>query len=101
MPSRRACLGSLGLPAAAALTGLPLAPAFSTSRARALADELARHPASPGEMASDEAVWAEVDRAFTVDRSLANLNNGGVSPSPAWVQDAMKRHLDFSNNAPA
>jgi isopenicillin-N epimerase len=101
MPSRRAFLGSLGLPAAAALTGLPLAPAFAASRARALAEDLARHPASPGEMASDEAVWAEVARAFTVDRSLVNLNNGGVSPSPAWVQDAMKRHLDFSNNAPA
>lgn len=39
-------------------------------------------------------------QAFTVDRSLVNLNNGGVSPSPAWVQEAMKRHLDYSNTAP-
>lgn len=35
-----------------------------------------------------------------MDRSLVNLNNGGVSPSPAWVQEAMKRHLDYSNTAP-
>ena len=48
----------------------------------------------------DEPFWAEVQRAFTVDRSLVNLNNGGVSPSPAYVQEAMKRHLDFSNQAP-
>ncbi|MHC4134962.1 MAG: aminotransferase class V-fold PLP-dependent enzyme [Planctomycetota bacterium] len=49
---------------------------------------------------TDEDFWFEVGRAFTVDRSLVNLNNGGVSPSPRWVQDAMKRHLDYSNEAP-
>ncbi|MEK6253285.1 MAG: aminotransferase class V-fold PLP-dependent enzyme, partial [Gemmatimonadales bacterium] len=42
----------------------------------------------------------EVARAFTVDRSLVNLNNGGVSPAPGYVQEAMKRHLDYSNEAP-
>jgi selenocysteine lyase/cysteine desulfurase len=35
-----------------------------------------------------------------MDRSIVNLNNGGVSPSPAVVQEAMKRHLDYSNTAP-
>jgi isopenicillin-N epimerase len=35
-----------------------------------------------------------------VDRSLINLNNGGVSPAPELVQQALKRHLDFSNTAP-
>lgn len=100
MPTRRTFLASLGLPAAAALGGVPLAP-FLTPRARGLAAELASHPASPEAMARDEGIWAEVARAFTVDRSLVNLNNGGVSPSPAWVQEAMKHHLDFSNKAPA
>jgi selenocysteine lyase/cysteine desulfurase len=61
---------------------------------------LAAHPGSPQETASDERFWAEVQRAFTVDRTLVNLNNGGVSPSPAYVQDAMKKHLDLSNKAP-
>ena len=51
-------------------------------------------------LADDKDFWFQVGRAFTVDRSLINLNNGGVSPSPAWVQDAMKRHLDYSNKAP-
>ena len=53
-----------------------------------------------GGRAGDEDFWFEVGQAFTVDRSLVNLNNGGVSPSPAWVQEAMKRHLDYSNTAP-
>lgn len=100
MSSRRAFLASIGVPAAAALGGVSLSPLL-LDRSRALARELATHPAAPGEMARDEAVWAEVARAFSVDRSLVNLNNGGVSPSPTWVQDAMKQHLDYSNKAPA
>jgi selenocysteine lyase/cysteine desulfurase len=51
-------------------------------------------------VARDEDFWFEVGRAFTVDRTLINLNNGGVSPSPGWVQEAMKRHLDYSHLAP-
>jgi len=62
--------------------------------------DLASHPGTPGEIAQDEAFWSEVQRAFTVDRTLVNLNNGGVSPSPAFVQDAVKKHLDLSNKAP-
>jgi len=57
-------------------------------------------PTTPEEIARDESFWLEVQQAFTVDRSLINFNNGGVSPSPAGVQAAMKRHLDFSNTAP-
>jgi isopenicillin-N epimerase len=53
------------------------------------------------EMARDEDFWREIQQAFTVDRSLINLNNGGVSPSPRVVQDSMRRQLEFSNMAPA
>jgi selenocysteine lyase/cysteine desulfurase len=49
----------------------------------------------------EEGFWTEIQKGFTVDRSLVNLNNGGVSPSPAFVQDAMEGHLAFSNKAPA
>ena len=52
------------------------------------------------EIARDEDYWREIQQAFTVDRSLVNLNNGGVSPSPRVVQDAMRRYLDRSNEAP-
>jgi len=55
---------------------------------------------TPASAARDEDFWAEVRTAFTVDRNLINLNNGGVSPSPRVVQEAMRRYLEFSNGAP-
>jgi selenocysteine lyase/cysteine desulfurase len=62
--------------------------------------ELAGVRGGAEELACEESLWAGVQRAFAVDRSLINLNNGGVSPSPAPVQDAMRRYLEFSNLAP-
>ncbi len=56
---------------------------------------------TPESLAADEDFWFEVQQAYTVDRSIINLNNGGVSPSPRIAQDAMRRHLEFMNNAPA
>lgn len=56
---------------------------------------------SPDAIAEDEVYWGQIQRAFTVDRTIINLNNGGVSPSPKIVQDAMVRYLAFSNEAPA
>ena len=67
---------------------------------REIGDEVARFSGTPEEIAHDERFWAPVQQAFTVNRAIINLNNAGVSPSPALVQDAMKRHLDFSNEAP-
>jgi isopenicillin-N epimerase len=95
MLSRRSFLSTLGRAAPAAWLG-----AGGRPRLRELADELARYRGGPEEIARDERYWATVQQAFTVDRSIINLNNAGVSPSPALVQDAMKRHLDFSNQAP-
>jgi selenocysteine lyase/cysteine desulfurase len=51
-------------------------------------------------VAEDEDFWREIQNAFTLDRTLINLNNGGVSPSPRIVQDAMQRYLAISNTAP-
>src|SRR3989475_11703836 len=55
---------------------------------------------SPDDVAQDEDFWLEVQQAFTLDRTLINLNNGGVSPSPRVVQEAMRRYLEYSNTAP-
>lgn len=38
--------------------------------------------------ADEDAFWASVQRAFTVERSIVHLNNGGVCPSPRVVQEA-------------
>ncbi|HSM04845.1 MAG TPA: aminotransferase class V-fold PLP-dependent enzyme [Longimicrobiales bacterium] len=101
MPDRRHFLGTLGLPTLAAVAGVPVRPTLLTPTALDLVPELARHPGGPLETAGDEDFWNEVAKAFTVDRSLVNLNNGGVSPAPSFVQEAMKRHLDYSNLLPA
>lgn len=101
MTDRRRFLGALGLPALAAATGVGFRPSLLSARALDLAPTLRSHPGAPEAVARDEDFWGEVAQAFTVDRTLVNLNNGGVSPAPSFVQAAMKRHLDFSNELPA
>ncbi len=96
MLTRRQFLGAIGKPAAAA-TALAVLDPVGLRRA---VEAFAGYSGSPQEAAANESLWFEVQQAFTVDRSLINLNNGGVSPSPAVVQNAMKRHLDYSNDAP-
>ena len=54
----------------------------------------------PADVARDEDFWLGIRQAFTLDRTLINLNNGGVSPSPRVVQEAMRRYLEYSNTAP-
>ena len=99
MQNRRQFLGAMSVPAVSALAVAYLDPA-RVARALGAATELSQYPGSPQTIAADENFWFEVSQAFTVDRSIVNLNNGGVSPSPAIVQQAMKRHLDYSNTAP-
>lgn len=53
------------------------------------------------QIAREEDFWYSIQQAYTVSPSIINLNNGGVSPSPKIVQDAMKRYHDFSNEAPS
>jgi isopenicillin-N epimerase len=55
---------------------------------------------SAADVATDEDFWMTVRQAYTVDPTLINLNNGGVSPSPRQVMETMKRALDWSNTTP-
>lgn len=52
------------------------------------------------EAATDEDLWARIAQAYTVSSSIINLNNGGVSPQPKVVQDAVDRYYRYSNEAP-
>ncbi len=52
------------------------------------------------ELAEDESYWREIQQAFTLDRTIINLNNGYTCPSPRVVHEALKRYLDISNQAP-
>ena len=99
MNNRREFLGAVRFPLlAAAAAALPRAAA---ARSLDLLASLAGASGSPEELASDESYWFAAQEAFTVDRSIVNLNNGGVCPAPAIVQEAMKRYLDHANSAPA
>jgi selenocysteine lyase/cysteine desulfurase len=53
------------------------------------------------ELATEEDFWYYIQQSFTVSPGLINLNNGGVSPAPIPVQEAVKRYYDFSNEAPS
>jgi len=68
---------------------------------RVLAASSAVFGTPPDKVARNEDYWREIQQAYDVDRGIVNLNNGGVSPSPRVVQDALRRHLEFSNQAPA
>ena len=54
---------------------------------------------SADEVAADEDFWFEVQQAFTEDRNIINLNNGTIQNGLRIVQDAVRRHSEFSGNA--
>jgi selenocysteine lyase/cysteine desulfurase len=56
---------------------------------------------SPTAAATDEDLWARMAQAYTVSPNILNLNNGGVSPQPKVVQDAVDRYYHLSNEAPS
>lgn len=56
---------------------------------------------TPEQAAAEEDFWALISQAYTVNPSIINLNNGGVSPSPKVVQDAVERFNKLSNEAPS
>ncbi|HQY67281.1 MAG TPA: aminotransferase class V-fold PLP-dependent enzyme [Pyrinomonadaceae bacterium] len=55
----------------------------------------------PLEAAMDEDYWATIQQAFSVTRSMVNLNNGGVSPSPRMVTEAFVRYTWQQEDATA
>src|SRR5205823_1688735 len=95
MPTRRHFVESLVSAGAA----VPALTNDGLDRLRGLARRVTGR--APADVARDEDFWLQVQQAFTLDRTLINLNNGGVSPSPRVVQEAMRRYLDYSNTAPA
>ena len=82
-------------------SALSLTPFISTAIAEDVSDALlSLNKLSPLEAMNDEDLWARMAQAFTVSPNLLNLNNGGVSPQPKVVQDAVDRYYHLSNEAP-
>jgi selenocysteine lyase/cysteine desulfurase len=98
MPSRRSFLASTfrsGLGGSAALAAFsPLGLHRVLEASQAVAGR------TPDDVAQDESYWRDIQSAFTLDRTLINLNNGGVCPSPRVVHEAFKRYADIQNQSP-
>ncbi|MDO1451221.1 aminotransferase class V-fold PLP-dependent enzyme [Rhodocytophaga aerolata] len=56
---------------------------------------------TPAEAARNEEYWHTIQQAYTVSPNIINLNNGGVSPQPSVVQDAVERYNRLSNEGPS
>src|SRR5216110_1583884 len=98
MPTRRSFLSlagkSLGL---AALSSTTVASLLRNVEA---ASKNVAH-LTPEEAATDEDYWATIQNSFSVTRGIINLNNGGVSPSPRIVTEALVRYIWEQEDATA
>ncbi len=56
---------------------------------------------SPELSAQDEDYWSVIQRGYSVNPNLINLNNGGVSPAPIVVQQAVERYNQLANEGPS
>ncbi len=85
-------IGSLGV--------LSIGGLLDTARKESLLAEIQhavnRHPGP-----DDEVFWGLIRQAYTVSPQLINLNNGGVSPQPESVQEAMIRFYQMANEGPS
>jgi selenocysteine lyase/cysteine desulfurase len=79
-----------------------LAPALKTLAAQHIHEAgTAIQDLTPAEAARHEDYWHTIQQAYTVSPNIINLNNGGVSPQPLVVQDAVERYNRMSNEGPS
>ena len=97
MPSRRHFLGKASLFAGSSF--VPILKGFSMDNLLKI-NELSQNK-TPLELATDEDYWWQIQQAYTVSPQIINLNNGGVSPSPLVVQNAVERYNKLANEAPS
>ena len=91
MPTRRNFLSRAGQ-----FAGLSILPYFGSGLGLALQEATRGQPA-----VDDEDFWRLVKQSYTVSPTIMNLNNGGVSPSPKAVQEAVEHYNRLSNEAPS
>jgi selenocysteine lyase/cysteine desulfurase len=96
--NRRNFLNKAGALTATAFFSSLAKPAWSRNLEKALRNA---EGVSAKDLAGEEDFWYYIQQSFTAPTGLINLNNGGVSPAPKTVADAMKRYYDMSNEAPS
>ncbi len=77
--------------------GFILSTSLIYNNTNVLSETLARH--KPND--NNEDFWAWVQQSYTSNPNIINLNNGGVSPQPKIVQDAMFKYTRLCNQGPA
>lgn len=98
MTDRRSFVKQVGgIAGAMTLTGF-LNPIFAEELKRA-SEKIAN--LSPTEAASNEDFWSWVQESYTVSPNIINLNNGGVSPQPIVVQNALEKYTRMCNEGPS
>jgi selenocysteine lyase/cysteine desulfurase len=96
--NRRNFIQRAGALTATALFSSLTQPSWSRNLEKAIHDAAGL---SADALATEEEFWYYIQQSFTVSPGIINLNNGGVSPAPKTVQDAMKRYYDYCNEAPS
>lgn len=98
MKNRRAFLRQLSTVS----LGLSTLPFYQTTNGQALLKALEKTThLSANQLAQVEDFWQLIKQAYTVSPTILNLNNGGVSPQPRVVQEAVERYNQLSNEAPS
>lgn len=98
LTSRRSFLAGLTGATAGAAAALPV---FSERAfAQLFQAETVAGDRAPTALADDESYWSQIQRAFDIDRTMINLNNGGISPTPTHVLEQLVRDLRFVNELP-
>src|SRR3954451_6318811 len=52
-------------------------------------------------VSQNEDYWSVIQRGYSVSTQIINLNNGGVSPAPVVVQQAVERYNQMTNEGPS
>jgi len=97
MKNRRSFIRQLS-----AIGGLSTLPYFTSQTGKALLQAIQEKANTAAiDLVQDEEFWYLIKQAYTVSPTLLNLNNGGVSPQPKVVQEAVERYNQLSNEAPS
>ena len=96
--NRRSFLQKAGAFTATAFISSLAKPAWAKNLEKAIRNA---EGVNAADLANEEDFWYYIQQSFTASPGIINLNNGGVSPAPKTVQDAMKRYYDYCNEAPS
>lgn len=96
--NRRNFLHKAGVFGATAFFSSLTKPAWSRNLERAIRNA---EGVNADVLAGEEDFWYYIQQSFSTPTTIINFNNGGVSPAPRIVADAMKRYYDMSNEAPS